>query len=903
MRVLLIFTCVLCVAVLSQTVASSAVSGWPTYQHDAGRSGVDPDQGPVTGVNGAWTTQLDGQVYAQPLIVGSTAYAATENNTVYALDSGTGSVLWQQHLSTPAALSQLPCGNINPYGITSTPVIDAANNVLYAVGLTSTIKHVLYALDLGAGGRLKYSYQVDAPGSDPSAQGQRGALTLANGKIFIVYAGRFGDCGTYTGRVVAVNTGDATGTSLISYSLPSTARGGIWAAASADAAGNIYVASGNSNATGSTPDRGESVVKLSSTLKELDFFTAPEWQSLNVSDTDIGSIGPMVLQNGWILQSGKNGMGYLINSANMGHVGGQLFEGTICGGEEAIGFGAYMAPNTIFIPCTSSLRTVHVNTSGAASFSVTTLRTGYSGDPGSSPPIIAGGLVWNLDRGASNGRPLLLGFDPATGQQVVSQALAASPQNFVAPASGAGHVFVPVGSRLEAFSYAAASTSTLRVNAGGAAYTGGDGRVWQADTGFSAGTPASTTAAISGTPDPPLYQTERYGNSFNYTLSVPNGNYNVVLKFAEFFWSSPGQRVFNVAVNGQQVLSNFDILANVPKNTALDKTFTTSVTGGTLTIALTTVKDNAKISAIEITPGTTTLVRTNAGGAAYTGSDGRVWQTDTGFSGGTPASTTAMIGGTPDPTLYQSERYGKTFSYAFSVSNGSYTVVLKFAEIFWSSPGERVFNVTINGQQVLSNFDILANVPKNTALDRSFTTNVTNGTLTISLTTVADNAKISAVEILPSSGPPPPATPTRLNAGGPAYTGGDGRAWHADMDYTGGGSASTAATIGGTSDATLYQSERYGNMFSYAFFLPNGTYSVGLKFAEIYWSSPGQRVFNVAINGQTVLSNFDILATVPKNTALDKTFTASVTNGTLTVSFTTVRDNAKISAIEIVPGP
>ena len=290
------------------------------------------------------------------------------------------------------------------------------------------------------------------------------------------------------------------------------------------------------------------------------------------------------------------------------------------------------------------------------------------------------------------------------------------------------------------------------------------------------------------------------------------------------------------------------------------------------------------------TPASTT-VRVNAGGPAYTGGDGRAWSADKSFSGGQTATLANAISGTSDQTLYQSERYGN-FSYSFSVPNGTYSVVLKFAEIYWSSAGQRVFNVAINGQQVLSNFDILANVPKNTALDKAFTTNVTNGTLNVTFTTIKDNAKVSAIEIVPSTG-------VRVNGGGPAYTGGDGRAWQADTGFSGGQTATVASAISGTSDQTLYQSERYGN-FSYSFSRPNGTYTVTLKFAEIYWSSAGQRVFNVAINGQQVLSNFDILASVPKNTALDKTFTASVTNGTLTITFTTIRDNAKISAIEVV---
>src|ERR1700687_2049281 len=100
----------------TQIVAQGETSMWPTYQHDAGRSGVDPDQAQVTSIASAWTSQLDAALYAQPLALGGRVYAATENNTVYGLDAASGAQLWQQHLATPARLSQLQCGNIDPYG-------------------------------------------------------------------------------------------------------------------------------------------------------------------------------------------------------------------------------------------------------------------------------------------------------------------------------------------------------------------------------------------------------------------------------------------------------------------------------------------------------------------------------------------------------------------------------------------------------------------------------------------------------------------------------------------------------------------------------------------------------------------------------------------------------------------
>jgi len=139
------------------------------------------------------------------------------------------------------------------------------------------------------------------------------------------------------------------------------------------------------------------------------------------------------------------------------------------------------------------------------------------------------------------------------------------------------------------------------VHAGGPAYTDSVGQTWGADTDLSGGDTYSTTNSISNTPDPSLYQTERYG-VFSYDFSVPNGNYNVLLKFAEIYWTSPGQRIFSVSINGTPVLTNFDIIAAAGAPlTAIDKAFPVSVTGGNIQIQfIQGSADLPKVSDIEI---------------------------------------------------------------------------------------------------------------------------------------------------------------------------------------------------------------------------------------------------------------------------------------------------------------
>ena len=155
--------------------------------------------------------------------------------------------------------------------------------------------------------------------------------------------------------------------------------------------------------------------------------------------------------------------------------------------------------------------------------------------------------------------------------------------------------------------------------------------------------------------------------------------------------------------------------------------------------------------------GTFISIRVHAGGSAYTDSLGQTWNADTDFSGGDVYGTASPINNTPDPALYQTERWS-AFSYQFAVPNGSYNVVLKFAEIYWNSVGQRVFNVSINGTQVLTNFDIVAaaGAPL-TAIDQTFPVTVTNGTVTIQfIPGSADLPKVSAINLVPSSSTSPP---------------------------------------------------------------------------------------------------------------------------------------------------
>jgi hypothetical protein len=148
--------------------------------------------------------------------------------------------------------------------------------------------------------------------------------------------------------------------------------------------------------------------------------------------------------------------------------------------------------------------------------------------------------------------------------------------------------------------------TSIRVAAGAtAAFVDSLGNTWSADRGFTGGTAYvnSPTIAISNTRTSQLYNSQRYG-AFTYSFPIANGTYAVTLKFAEEYVTGPNQRLFNVAINGSQVLSNFDVFGLAgAKNLAADQTFVTTVTGGVIQIAFSAgAIQNPMLNAIQIVP-------------------------------------------------------------------------------------------------------------------------------------------------------------------------------------------------------------------------------------------------------------------------------------------------------------
>lgn len=412
-----------------------------------------------------------------------------------------------------------------------------------------------------------------------------------------------------------------------------------------------------------------------------------------------------------------------------------------------------------------------------------------------------------------------------------------------------------------------AAAGDIRINAGGPSLTN-NGTNWFMDQSFVGGTVYENPIAIANTANDELYQTERYSNSGTliYQIPVTAGNYNVNLHFAELYFGAPGSgntggigsRVFNVNIeNGQEQLNNYDIILEAGASaTAVIESFENiAVNDGTLTITLTSVTEQPKISAIEvIVPGNSTAPNVFAG-------DDR---TST-----IPNTSLTLDGSAVDPDG------GIIALYAWTQISGPNTAIfdsnsIEDPEVSGLVVGDYVFRLTATDDE------------NETAFDE------------VTITIAGEPGSLL------------------INSGGPDLTFGT-EEWTADQHFMGGGIYEKIVDIANTTNDALYQTERYGTTGELVYEIPvseSGEYNVDLHFAELYFGLPGlgvsggvgSRVFNINIeNGQVQSNNYDIFSSASGAAiAIVETFKAiSVTDGSLTITLTGVVENPKLSGIGV----
>jgi len=314
------------------------------------------------------------------------------------------------------------------------------------------------------------------------------------------------------------------------------------------------------------------------------------------------------------------------------------------------------------------------------------------------------------------------------------------------------------------------------------------------------------TTGVTNPAPQDIYHSERWGpQTWTIAHLTPGGSYNVRMHFAESAWTAAGQREFNVLIDGQQVLTNFDIFATAgAQNTVVTETIhTVADRNGVIYLQLAPgAADQPEIRALDVTPstggvvygeasGSTTYVAIDSGGpGGEVGTQGTFEADPDAGSFGLPSNPLTQGGATntttqtisttgvtnPAPAaVYQTERYGG-FGYFFTglVPNSNYTVRLHLAEgvADYNADGLREFNVVVNGTQLLTNYDIYANAG---AIDQAVIPQVTgtsdeHGILSVQFAPGYDDLpSVRGIEVIQSSTPPTAATPAFSPSGG-TYT-------------------------------------------------------------------------------------------------------------------------------------
>ncbi|MGA8089897.1 MAG: malectin domain-containing carbohydrate-binding protein [Terracidiphilus sp.] len=300
------------------------------------------------------------------------------------------------------------------------------------------------------------------------------------------------------------------------------------------------------------------------------------------------------------------------------------------------------------------------------------------------------------------------------------------------------------------------------------------GKLWNADSGYSGGTAVkSNVQNIWRTQDPWFYRTSRQGQ-FRYDIPLNKGIYELRLHFAEMTFGpestgagGEGSRIMTVRANGTTLLANFDVVADAGASRTADvKVFPDLAPAADGMLHLEFSGDDGKqatLSAIEILPGARhhmRPVRILTRQSPYYSNESQWWSPDNYFQGGQLATYAPPVGGTDDPELYETERWGN-FSYAIPVSPGKYSVTLRFAARHgdWDRPSSggheenvvaHTFNVFCNGKVLLQNFNLVKEARQSDVVTRKFIGLEPNaqGKLLLEFVPVDGYATVTGIEVV-----------------------------------------------------------------------------------------------------------------------------------------------------------
>ena len=384
-------------------------------------------------------------------------------------------------------------------------------------------------------------------------------------------------------------------------------------------------------------------------------------------------------------------------------------------------------------------------------------------------------------------------------------------------------------------------------NAGGSSFGN-----WSADKFFTGGKLYSNPVSIANTTDDMVYQTERYGSSFSYAIPVNDPGYmQLRLHFAEIYHGiknklGAGARLMDVQAEGKLILNDFDIfLAAGGSAKAIVVTIDSIlVSDGTLNLSFFAVKDQAKVSGVQL--------------SVY--------------------SENASVNRAPVAV-----NPGKLFYFEGAAVK---------LPILASDLDQDILNYSSAGLPASLSIDAATGLISGTIEAEAAVYPVT--------VTVSDGMGGISSVLFDLEVTDPALYALRINAGGLTQTFGE-QSWRADQFFIGGNTYKKTVDIAGTDLDPVFQTERYGK-FSYQIPVPgNARYKVNLMFAEKYFSAPGMRSFNILFeSGAVKRSSLDVFAAAGGAfKAYQEQFYVDVTDGMMDIQFESLINNAMIGGIEL----
>jgi outer membrane protein assembly factor BamB len=453
----------------------------------------------------AFDGTIVGNVYAQPLYVengpGGRAMviAVTESNNVYALDAAEGSVIWQRNVGVAVDRDFLPCGNIDPLGITGTPIIDLGSRSLFLDAMTTpdggtTKKHLIFSLNVDTGD-INPGWPVDVDATavfqgthfTSTVQNERAALGLVGSILYVPYGGHAGDCGTYRGWVVGVPINNPA---TVTAWATSAIGGGIWGVGGVASDGtNPFIASGNTFNTGGTWSGGEAVIRFQPgpifSGSPSDYWVPTNWFQLDGGDVDLGGSGPLLVDvpgatpSNLVVQLGKDGNAYLLNRSNLGGIAAPVASSQVSGNSIIQAAATYRTNQGTYVAFRASGSTL-------ATFRITA----------TNPPTITNG--WSVSRNGC-GSPFVTSTD-GTNNMIVWVVGASGDQRLHGYDGDTGTVVYAGGGPNELMA-GTHSYNTTGIAARGRIYISTDNKLYA--FAVPGGTPTPTpTATPSATPTP-----------------------------------------------------------------------------------------------------------------------------------------------------------------------------------------------------------------------------------------------------------------------------------------------------------------------------------------------------------------------------------------------------------------